>query len=91
MTRPSPRPRPKLDGTIKTSTPSERLLGVSDKTPTPVKKRGRDRVVDFLDRKWDRYATHPQVGWSLASECLADPELLERLKAQHAVDDEAAK
>jgi hypothetical protein len=86
MNRPSPRPRPKPTATTQ-KTPSERLLGVADNAPTPARKRGRDRLVTFLDRTWDRYATHPQVGWELAQECLATPELLDLLRQQHTAED----
>jgi hypothetical protein len=83
---PSPRPRPKpgaaqLD--IKPTAPAE------VKAVTVTSKRRRNPVVEFLGRTWDRHATHPQVGWDLAEECLATPDLLERIKAQHAADDSA--
>lgn len=84
MNRPSPRPRPKpaADNTVTSKPAFERLTGVEDK---PVaRKRGRAAVITFLDRVWDRNATSPQIGWELAHECLATPDLLERLKAQHA-------
>ncbi len=86
MTPPSPRPRPRPN-TVTEKSPAERLTGVADR-PTP-RKRGRDRIVEFLGRKWDREATHPQIGWTLAHECLATPEMLQRLRAQFELEDAA--
>lgn len=87
MNRPSPRPRPRpaADNTVTSKPAFERLTGVEDKAPA--RKRGRAAVVTFLDKVWDRAATHPQVGWEFAHECLATPDLLQRLKAQHAAED----
>jgi hypothetical protein len=88
--KPSPTPRSKsaTAGVTTQKTAAERLLGVADdRPPTKPKKRGRDRVVEFLGFVWDRSASYPELGWALAHECLASPERLAELRAEHAAQD----
>jgi len=78
--KPSPAPRPKPAVTQKSA--SERITGVPDK---PARKRGRSVEVEFLGLAWRRdAASPPEIGWSLAHQCAADPTFLEQLKVQHA-------
>jgi hypothetical protein len=84
---PSPRPRPRPNA-VTSKSPAERLTGVEDKPAAPVRKRGRERIVEFLGRKWQRFDdTIPSVGWEFSHECLATPDLLEQLRKQHELED----
>lgn len=81
--KPSPAPRPKSTtaGTTTQKSPSERITGQLDK---PARKRGRSVEVEFLGLAWRRdAASPPEIGWSLAHQCVADPTFLEELKAKH--------